>query len=106
GTPNGPNCSLYAYSLPLDVSKSLQGITLTDADGSGFEYAFAITLKPPSYTIVGGVASPTSVGPGGTSTATITVNPQTGYFGTVNLSCNILPAIVGDPVSAATPPTC
>lgn len=110
GIPNGANCNLYAYSLPLDVTKDLQGITLTDADGSGFEYAFAITLKPPSYTIAGGVASPTSVGPGSTSTATVTVNPQPGYTETgnqtVNLSCTISPTIMGDPPSAATPPTC
>lgn len=110
GTISGANCNLYAYSLPLDVTREVQGITMTDADGSGFEYAFAITLKPPSYTIQGGVASPTSVGPGSTSTATVTVVPQAGYTTlgsqTVNLSCSISPAIIGDPVSAATPPTC
>jgi hypothetical protein len=106
GTSNGANCSLYGYSLPLDVTKDVQGITLTDADGSGFEYAFAITLKPPTYTIDGGVANPASVSSGGTSTATVTVNPQPGYTGTINLSCSISPNIVGDPVSAATPPTC
>jgi len=106
GTGNGANCSIYAYSIPLDVTKELQGIKLADGDGSGFEYVFAISLKPPSYTIDGGVASPTSIGPGDTSTATVTVNPQPGYQGTINLSCNILPAIQGDPVTAATPPTC
>jgi hypothetical protein len=110
GTPSNAPCNLYAYTLPLDVTRELQGITLTDADGSGFEYAFAISLKPPSYTIDGGVASPTSIGPGSTSTATVSVDPQPGYAGTANetidLSCSITPAIVGDPVSAATPPTC
>jgi hypothetical protein len=79
---------------------------MTDADGSGFEYAFAITLKPPTYTIDGGAASPASVNGGGTSTATVTVNPQPGYSGTISLSCSISPQIVGDPASAATAPTC
>jgi hypothetical protein len=109
GTGNGANCSVYAYSLPLDVTKELQGIKLTDGDGSGFEYAFAISLKPPSYTIDGGVASPTSIGPGGTATATISVNPQPGYSGTITFndcSQGISPQVIGDPVSAATPPTC
>jgi hypothetical protein len=109
GTSNGANCNLYAYSLPVNVAKELQGITLTDGDGSGYEYAFAITLKPPSYTIAGGVANPTSISPGSTATATVTVNPQPGYTGTITFnSCNagISPTIVGDPVSAATPPTC
>jgi len=109
GTTNGANCNLYAYSLPVNVAKELQEITLTDADGSGFEYAFAVTLKPPSYTIEGGVANPTSISPGSTATATITVNPQTGYTGTITFnscSAGISPTIVGDPVSAATPPTC
>jgi len=106
GTLNGASCNLYAYTLPLNVSDELQSITLKDSDGSGAMFAMAITLKPPSYTVDGGVASPTSIGPGSTSTATVTVDPQPGYTGTVNLSCSITPTIVGDPVSAATPPTC
>jgi hypothetical protein len=113
GTLQGASCNLYAYTLALDVTRILQSITLTDADGSGASFALAITLKPPSYTIAGGVASPTSVGPGSSATANVTVNPQTGYVSTVtipshtvNLSCSISPTIVGVPPSAATPPTC
>lgn len=109
GTTSGANCNLYAYSLPVDVTRSLQSIKLADGDGSGFEYAFAITLKPPSYTIAGGVANPTSIGPGSSAMATVTVNPQPGYTGTITFNpCNagISPSIVGDPVSAATAPTC
>jgi hypothetical protein len=106
GVPNSANCSLYAYTYPLDFTRNLQSITLTDEDGSGAMFAFAITLKPPTYTIDGGVANPASVTAGTTSTATVTVNPQPGYTGTINLSCSISPNIVGDPVSAATAPTC
>ncbi len=106
GTLNGASCNLYAYTLPLDVTRDLQNITLKDADGSGASFALAITLKPPSYTIAGGVASPTTVSAGSSATATVTVNPQPGYSGTVNLSCSISPTIVGDPPSAATAPTC
>jgi hypothetical protein len=111
GTLNGASCNLYAYTLPLDVTRVLQGITLQDSAGTGTIFALAITLKPPSYTITGGVANPTSVAAGSTSTATVTVNPQTGYTTatpskTVNLSCSISPTIVGVPPSATTAPTC
>ncbi len=106
GTLNGASCNLYAYTLPLNVTKDLASITMTDTDGSGDSFALAITLKPPSYTIAGGVANPTSVSPGSSSTATVTVNPQPGYVGDVTLSCSISPSITGQPPSAATAPTC
>lgn len=106
GTLNGASCNLYAYTLPLDVTKNLQSVTMTDTDGSGDSFALAITLKPPSYTIAGGAASPTSISPGDSSSATVTVNPQPGYVGDVTLSCSISPTIVGQPPSAATAPTC
>jgi hypothetical protein len=106
GTLQGANCSLYAYTYPLDVTRILQGITLTDEDGSGAMFGLAITLKPPTYTINAGVSNPVSIAAGSTSTATVTVNPQPGYTGTVNLSCSISPTIVGVPPSAATVPTC
>jgi len=104
GTLNGASCNLYAYTYAVDFTKTLAGITLTDVDGSGAMFALAITLKPPTYTIDGGTANPTSVTAGSTSTATITVNPQPGYVGTVTLSCSILPTIVTS--SAATAPSC
>jgi len=56
--------------------------------------------------IEGGTPNPTSVSPGSMATATITVSPQLGYTGTVNLNCAISPQIMGEPPSAATAPTC
>jgi hypothetical protein len=70
-------------------------------------------MKPPSYTLAGGAATPPSMSAGGTSTATVTVNPQPGYpvvtppvngTATVTLTCVVAPNIVA--TSAATPPTC
>jgi hypothetical protein len=104
GTLNGASCNLYAYTYPLDFTRTLQSITLTDSDGSGAMFGLAITLKPPTYTIDGGAATPASVAAGSTSTATVTVNPQPGYVGTVTLSCTISPTIVSS--SAATAPSC
>jgi hypothetical protein len=109
GTLNGASCNLYAYTLPLNVSKELASITLTDDDGSGASFAMAISLKPPSYTINGSAATPTSVAPGSNATATVTIEPQSGYTTvepskTVNLSCTVAPTIVTN--SAETAPTC
>jgi hypothetical protein len=106
GTLNGANCNLYAYTYPLDITRILQSITLTDKDGSGAMFGMAITLKPPTYTINAGMSNPVSITAGSTSTATVAVNPQPGYVGTITLSCSISPTIVGVPPSAATVPTC
>lgn len=104
GTLNGASCNLYAYTYPVDFTKTLLGVTLTDTDGSGAMFALAITLKPPTYTIDGGTASPSSVTAGSTATSTVTVNPQPGYVGTIQLSCSISPTIQSS--AAATAPSC
>lgn len=110
GTLSGASCNLYAYTYAIDPTRILAGITLTDMDNSGAMFVMAITLKPPTYTISGGTASPASVALGSSSTATVTITPQTGYGvadpngETINLSCTILPAI--ETSSAATAPTC
>lgn len=106
GTTISPSCNLYAYTYPLDVTRTLLSTTVTDKDGSGSMFGLAITLKPPTYTIDGGIANPASVAAGSTSTATVTVDPQPGYQGTITLSCSISPTIAGDPPSAATAPSC
>jgi hypothetical protein len=106
GTTIGPNCNLYAYTYSLDTTRNLVSVSLVDADGSGFSFALAITLKPTSYIIEGGTATPATISTGSSSTATVTVTPQPGYVGDINLSCTISPTIVGDPPSAATPPSC
>ena len=115
GSPIGPNCNLYQYTYPTNISKMVSSITIGSADDCSSNgipsctYVLAVSLKPPTYTIAGGAASPTSVPAGGTATATITVNPQPGYTGTITFndcSSGITPTIVGDPPSAATAPTC
>jgi hypothetical protein len=110
GTLSGASCNLYAYTYPIDPTRILASITLTDMDNSGDMFAMAITLKPPTYTINGGTASPASVALGSSATATVTITPQTGYAvtetngETINLSCTVSPAIITS--SAATAPTC
>ena len=104
GTQGSCSGNLYAYTYPLDFTKTAQSITLANPSGSGFSFVWAITMKPPSYTLLGEAATPPSISAGGTSTATVTVNPQPGYVGTVTLTCVVAPNIVA--TSAATPPTC
>jgi hypothetical protein len=108
GTLNGASCNLYAYTYSVDPTKTLAGLTLTDVDGSGAMFALAITLKPPTYTIDGGTANPSSVTAGSSTSATVTVNPQTGYGAveteTIQLSCSISPTITSS--AAAMAPTC
>ena len=104
GTLNGASCNLYSYTYPLDFTRMLQGVTLTDTDGSGASFALAITLKPPTYTIDGAAPASTTVGAGASTTATVTVNPQPGYVGTIALSCAISPSIITS--GTATAPTC
>ncbi len=115
GSPIGPNCNLYQYTYPANVNKMVSSVTIGSADDCSSNgipsctYVVAVTMKPPTYTIDGGVPSPATIQAGGTSTATITINPQTGYTGTITFndcSKGITPVIVGDPVSAATAPTC
>ncbi len=108
GTAGSCDGNLYAYTYPLDFTNPVQSITLANSSGSGFSFVWAITMKPPSYTLAGGAATPPSMSAGGTSTATVTVNPQPGYVGTITLTCVVAPtiqAVPGIPFNA-TAPTC
>jgi hypothetical protein len=104
GSAGSCDGNLYAYTYPLNFTNPVQSITLSNPSASGFSFVWAITMKPPSYTLTGGAATPPSISAGGTSTATVTVTPQSGYNGTVALTCVVAPAIVA--TSSATPPTC
>jgi hypothetical protein len=104
GTLNGASCNVYAYTYSLDFTKQLASIKVTDLDGSGATFALAITLKPPTYTVDADAAASPTVAPGSQTTATVTVNPQPGYVGTITLSCTISPTITTS--GAATAPTC
>lgn len=105
GTPNGAGCNVYAYTYALDYTKTLASITLKDVDSNpGSLFVFAMTLKPPTYTIDGGAPASSSIKAGSSTTATVTVNPQTGYSGTISLSCAVSPTITTS--AAATAPSC
>ena len=104
GSAGSCDGNLYAYTYPLNFANPVQSITLSNPSASGFSFVWAITMKPPSYTLTGGAATPPSISAGGTSTATVTVAPQSGYEGTVALNCVVAPNIIA--TSSAMPPTC
>jgi hypothetical protein len=104
GTLSSVPCNVYAYTYPLDFTRAVQSITLTNTDNTLFTFALAITLKPPSYTIAVGAATPASVSAGSSATAAVTVDPQPGYSGTVTLACSFSPNIPTN--SATVAPAC
>jgi hypothetical protein len=111
GTPNtdSSSCNLYAYTYTLDSTRTVSNIQLENADSPQTAYAYvaAITLTgnttspPPSYSLSAGTAIPTSVNPGSSAAAPVTIASANGYSGTVALSCSITPV-----VSGANAPTC
>ncbi len=87
---------LYGYSFSIDSSKTVQGLTLPNNRNV---VVLGATLAGPAaatgFTLSAGTANPTSVNPGGSSAATITVTPANGYTGSVTLSCSISPGVTG-----------
>lgn len=104
GTLNGASCNLYAYTYSLNFNKVVSSIALTNTDNSTATFALAMDLKPPTYTIDAAAANPASVALGSSATATITVNPQPGYTGDIQLSCSISPQIPNNKASVS--PSC
>jgi len=87
---------LYGYSFSIDSSKTVQSLTLPDnRNVVVLGAALAGPAAAAGYALSAGTANPTSVSPGGSSTATITVTPANGYTGNVTLSCSISPVVTG-----------
>jgi hypothetical protein len=80
---------LYHYSFVLNTSKTVQSLTLPNNRNV---VVLAVSLTP-GYSLSAGTASPTSVSPGSSASATVSVVPASGYAGTVTLSCSIAPAV-------------
>jgi hypothetical protein len=91
---------LYHYSFALNPSKTLQSLMLP-ANRDVVVLAATVVPIAPSYSLSAGAANPSTVTPGSSSTATVTLTPSGGYNGTVTLSCGISPI-----VSGANAPTC
>jgi hypothetical protein len=88
------------YSFALNTSKTVQSVTLPN-NRDVVVLAATLTAPPPGYSLSAGTASPTSVNPGSSSTATVTLTPANGYTGNVTLTCSIAPVVSGQDA-----PTC
>jgi hypothetical protein len=80
---------LYHYSFALNTTKTAQSLTLPNNRNV---VVLAVSLTP-GYSLSAGTASPTSVSPGSSASATVSVVPASGYTGTVTLSCSIAPVV-------------
>jgi hypothetical protein len=80
---------LYHYSFALNPTKTVQSLTLPDNRNV---VVLAVSLTP-GYSLSAATASPTSVSPGSSASATVSVVPASGYTGTVMLSCSIAPVV-------------
>jgi hypothetical protein len=71
-------------------------VTVTGTSGSLTQTAtvnLTVTLPPASFSLSAGTASPASISPGSSSTATITVTSANNYSGNVALACSIAPVV-------------
>jgi hypothetical protein len=86
---------LYHYSFALNTNVSVQSLTLPN---NRDVIVLAATLTPVvSYSLSAGAPTQTSVSPGGSSQATITVASTNGYTGSVTLSCGVSPVVTNGP---------
>ena len=109
GLPSGvtasfnPTSTTGTSTLTLTASGSATTgpatVTITGTSGSLVQTAtINLTVIPtvipiPSYSLSAGAANPTSVAPGSSSTAPLTVTSANGYVGSVKLSCSISPVV-------------
>jgi subtilase family serine protease len=115
GTPDGWPIALQCPAAVAPATEGFFGYAASDFDpttnynlvtGLGSVDAYNLvhswsSATTPAYTLSAGAANPTSVSPGSSSTATVTVTSVNSYSGTVTLSCTISPVITG-----TTAPTC
>jgi hypothetical protein len=91
---------LYHYSFALNPGKTVQSLMLP-ANRDVVVLAATVVPIAPSYSLSVGAANPTTIAPGSSSSATVTVTPSGGYTGAITLSFGISPI-----VSGANAPTC
>ena len=80
---------LYHYSFTLNATKTVRSLTLPN---NRDVVVLAVSLTP-GYSLSAGTASPASVSPGSSASATVSVVPASGYTGTVTLSCSVAPVV-------------
>jgi hypothetical protein len=108
------SAGVYTFTIPAgDLATGTDTLTaIYNGDASNSTYGIAtgtatviVTTSSSTTTFVVNspipVVSPTTIAPGSTSTATITVSSANGYAGTVTLTC-----VLTSPTNLTDPPTC
>ena len=98
----------YTFTIPADTFKASESITLTatyngDADYYSNTGTSSVTVTQSVFALnqPAPVVTPTTIAPGASATATITVSSSTLYSGTVTLSC-----VLTSPTNLTDPPSC
>ena len=90
----GSDTLAVTYGGSSTYSAATSNSAKVTVTGTSSSATFVLTPPPP-------VVSPTTIAPGATSTATVTVSSANGYAGTVTLTCALT-----SPTSLTNPPTC
>ncbi len=88
-SPNCPTSGTLQFGYAAGPGYD-QATGLGSVDGFVLAQAWAATL--PGFSATATAASPASVAAGGSANSTITITPQNGFTGSVNLSCPSAPA--------------
>jgi hypothetical protein len=122
GEPSGSTCTVNPASVVPTVSGATATVTVTTGASAPVGiYTLAITgtsgseqfsvrptltvkPEPPDFTVSAPSSlTPSSVMPGQSATATVTVDPTGGFTGTVALSCSVSPASAPAPTCSFNP---
>jgi len=103
-----PNPASSTSTLTLTAASTAAtggptAVTITGTSGSLTENTtLNLTVtSPASLALTAGTPNPSTVSPGNSAQASVTVTPANGFTGTVTLSCSIAPVVTG-----ANAPTC
>jgi subtilase family serine protease len=90
----GSDTLAVTYGGSSTYSAATSNSAKVTVTGTSSSATFVLTPPPP-------VVSPTTIAPGATSTATVTVSSANGYAGTITLTCALT-----SPTTLTNPPTC
>jgi hypothetical protein len=110
-TPNGTVTSVLTVTLGSNTPAGSYDFAVSgSSSGTTHSTILILTAVISDFTLAGTTPSPTSVSPGQSSTATITVTSKNGFNAAVELTCSVSPSPALGPIcslapSSVTPPS-